>query len=237
MEIIKVKDMDELGRKAAEIVVNSIKDIENPVLGLATGSTPEKLYANLIDKCKAGEITFEQAVTFNLDEYVGLSADDPQSYRYYMDHHLFNGIDIKKENTHLLDGEAEDLEEECRSFEQLMKKSGEIDLQILGLGLNGHIAFNEPGTSFDARTHIVDLDDSTIEANSRFFDRKEDVPTQALTMGIGTIMEAKKILFLVQGEKKADILKKVLYGDVTEEVPASVLQRHLNVVLVTDIDI
>ncbi len=237
MEIIKVKNSDELGQKAAEIVAETLHSKEKPVLGLATGSTPEKLYANLIEKCKAGEISFKQAITFNLDEYVGLPVDDPQSYHYYMDQHLFNGVDIKKENTHLLDGEADNLEEECRSFEKLMKESGDIDLQILGLGLNGHIGFNEPGTSFDSRTHIVDLDKSTIEANARFFESKEEVPTQALTMGISNIKEAKKILILVQGEKKADILKKVVYGDVTEEVPASVLQHHPNVVLVTDIDL
>lgn len=237
MEIIKVKDSDELGRKAAEIVIETIKGKENPVLGLATGSTPEKLYANLVEKCNTGEITFKNAVTFNLDEYVGLTIDDPQSYHYYMDKHLFDGIDIQKENTHVLDGEAEDLQKECDSFEQLIKDAGEMDLQILGLGLNGHIGFNEPGTAFDSRTHIVELEQSTIEANSRFFESKEDVPTKALTMGIGTIMDAKKILFIVQGEQKADILKAVVHGEVTENIPASVLQQHPNVVLITDIDI
>ena len=154
-----------------------------------------------------------------------------------MDKHLFDGIDIQKENTHVLDGEAEDLQKECDSFEQLIKDAGEMDLQILGLGLNGHIGFNEPGTAFDSRTHIVELEQSTIEANSRFFESKEDVPTKALTMGIGTIMDAKKILFIVQGEQKADILKAVVHGEVTENIPASVLQQHPNVVLITDIDI
>jgi|SRR5690625_376602 len=237
MEIIKVKDSDELGYKAAEIVAKTLNELENPVIGLATGSTPEKLYANLVQKCQANEITFKNTTTFNLDEYVSLAHDDPTSYHYYMEKHLFSGIDIQKKNAHVLNGEADDLEKECETFEQLIQEAGNLNMQILGLGLNGHIGFNEPGTAFDSRTHIVELDPLTIEANSRFFASKEDVPTRALTMGIGTIMDAEKILFLVQGDKKADILKKVVYGKVTEEVPASILQRHPNVTLLTDIDI
>lgn len=237
MDIIKVKNSDELGQKAAEIVASRLKTIEKPVIGLATGTTPEKLYANLIQMCKRGEISFKHTTTFNLDEYVGLAHDDPTSYHYYMEKHLFSGIDIKKENAYVLDGEAEDLEKECATFERLIDEAGKLHMQILGLGLNGHIGFNEPGTPFDSRTHIVELDRMTIEANSRFFDSIDDVPTRALTMGIGTIMEAEEILFLVQGEKKADILRKVVYGEVTEEVPASILQRHPNATLLTDIDL
>lgn len=237
MDIIKVKNSDELGWKAAEIVASHLKSIDKPNIGLATGTTPEKLYANLVEMCQKGEITFKHTTTFNLDEYVGLAHDDPTSYHYYMEKHLFSGIDIKRENAHVLDGQAQDLEEECATFERLIKEAGTLHMQILGLGLNGHIGFNEPGTPFDSRTHIVELDRTTIEANSRFFDSIDDVPTRALTMGIGTIMEAEEILFLVQGEKKADILRKVVYGEVTEEVPASILQRHPNATLITDIDL
>ncbi|HLS65949.1 MAG TPA: glucosamine-6-phosphate deaminase [Pseudogracilibacillus sp.] len=237
MDIIKVKNSDELGIKAAEIVASRLKTIENPNIGLATGTTPEKLYANLVQMCQRGVISFKHTTTFNLDEYVGLAHDDPTSYHYYMEKHLFSGIDINRENAHVLDGEAKDLEQECTTFEKLIEESGKLHMQILGLGLNGHIGFNEPGTPFDSRTHIVELDQVTIEANARFFDSIDDVPTRALTMGIGTIMEAKEILFLVQGEKKADILRKVVYGEVTEEVPASILQRHPNATLLTDIDL
>lgn len=237
MKIIKVKDSDELAEKAMKIVVNMMLKIEKPVIGLATGSTPEKLYANLVERVQKGDISFKHTTTFNLDEYVGLSPDDPTSYHYYMEKHLFSGIDIKKGNAHVLNGLAEDLEEECERFEQLIEDAGKLHMQILGLGLNGHIGFNEPGTPFDSRTHLVDLDAMTIKANSRFFNSIDEVPKKALTMGIGTIMDAERILFLVQGEKKADILRKVVYGEVTEEVPASILQHHPNVTLITDIDI
>lgn len=237
MKVIKVKNSDELGVNAAEFVSERLMSLEKPIIGLATGSTPEKLYANLIKKCQSKEISFKNVTTFNLDEYVGLAQDDPTSYHYYMDKNLFNGIDIKRENTHVLDGEAEDLQKECDHFERLIQETGKMDLQILGLGLNGHIGFNEPGTSFNSRTHIVELSETTIKANARFFPTIQDVPTKALTMGIGTIMEAKEILFLVQGEHKAEILQKVVHGKVTEGVPASILQRHPNITLITDIDI
>src|SRR5699024_427198 len=237
MNIIQVKDSGELGVVGADLVIGRIKPLKKPVIGLATGSTPEPLYANLIKKHQAGEISFQNAITFNLDEYVGLAHDDPTSYHYYMDDKLFSVIDLKRENAHVLDGEASNLEKECEQFERLMKDAGQMDLQLLGLGLNGHIGFNEPGTSFDSRTHVVELDEATIEANSRFFESKADVPTKALTMGIGNIMEAKEIFFLVTGAKKAEILKRVVHGEVTEKVPASILQRHPNVTLITDIDV
>jgi len=237
MKIIKVNDYEELSVKAAQIVAEKLKQLKQPILGLATGSTPIKTYENLVEKYRQGEISFANAITFNLDEYVGLSIEDPTSYHYFMDYHLFKHIDIKPENIHLPDGMAEDLEEECKNYEKMIENVGKIDLQILGLGLNGHIGFNEPGTSFSSRTHVVDLTPSTIEANARFFSSIDEVPKKALTMGIATIMDAKEILFLVNGEKKADILRKVVHGEVTEDVPASVLQRHPNVTLITDIDV
>lgn len=237
MKIVKVRNKEELGKKAAELVTEKVYQLQKPILGLATGSTPETLYENLIRKYKDGKISFNHTTTFNLDEYVGIDKNDSNSYRYYMDHKLFNSIDIKQENTHIPDGLADNLEEECQYYERLIKEAGKIDLQVLGLGLNGHIGFNEPGTPFDKRTHVVELDQSTREANARFFNQMDDVPTQALTMGIGTIMEASEILLLVQGEKKAEILKEVMNGEITEEVPASILQRHPRVTLITDIDI
>lgn len=237
MKIVKVKDYDELSELAANMFIERVKKIEKPVVGLATGSTPEKMYANLVKKHQAGEISFANMVTFNLDEYAGLSKDDPASYQYFMHYHLFNGVDIKPENIHIPDGLAADLEKECEQYEKLIQKEGKIDLQVLGLGLNGHIGFNEPGTPFDSRTHVVELEESTRIANSRFFNSLEEVPKKALTMGIGTIMEAKEIIFLVNGEKKADILRKVVHGEVTENVPASILQRHPNITLITDIDV
>lgn len=237
MNIIKVKNYSELSRIASEIFMKQMKKLDNPVIGLATGSTPIKLYKILVEYHQKGELSFSNTITFNLDEYVGLSKNDPTSYQYFMYEHLFRHVDIKEENIHLPDGLTEDLEEECNKYEELIKKAGNIDLQILGLGLNGHIGFNEPGTSFSSRTHVVELQPSTIKANSRFFSSIENVPKKAITMGISTIMEAKKIIFLVQGEMKAEILKKVVYGEVSEDVPASILQRHPNVTLITDIDV
>lgn len=237
MKIIKVNDYNELSKRAASIFVNRINRLNKPVIGLATGSTPEKMYEILVGKYRSGEISFSEIITFNLDEYVGLSKNDPTSYQYFMNDHLFNHVDIKVQNIHLPNGLAHDLEKECEEYEELIKSAGSIDLQILGLGLNGHIGFNEPGTSFTSRTHVVELEQSTIEANARFFSSIEEVPKKALTMGIDTIMDAKEIVFLVQGEKKAEILKRVVYGEVTEEVPASILQRHPNVTLITDIEL
>lgn len=237
MEIIVCKDNNELSSKAAELVGDILYQKENPILGLATGSTPERLYEILIEKNKQGDITFEHAASFNLDEYVGLAGTDPNSYQYFMDEHLFNHIDIKKERTHIPDGLSKDMEAACKKYEEQIKSAGQVDLQILGLGLNGHIGFNEPGTDFAGRTRVVDLDETTREANARFFDSIDDVPTQAITMGIASIMEAEQIVLLVQGEKKAAILKEVINGEVTNQVPASVLQRHPNVTVLTDVNL
>lgn len=234
MNVIKVKNYDEMSEKACDLIVNKLKKLDQPVLGLATGSTPEGFYDRLIEAYKQGNISFENTTTFNLDEYVGLSKDNPQSYYYYMNNRLFSHIDIKEDKAHLPKGDASDLKEECERYEQLIKKSGGVDLQLLGLGTNGHIAFNEPGTSFNSRTQVVDLTESTIKANSRFFDSMDEVPTQAVTMGIGSILESDEIVMLVSGESKAEALAQVINGDVTEDCPATILQKHKNVTIVAD---
>ncbi|WP_217588497.1 glucosamine-6-phosphate deaminase [Lentibacillus saliphilus] len=234
MELIRVKDYEEMSAKACEFVTALMKEQTAPVLGLATGSTPEGLYKRLIDTYQAGDISFDKTTTFNLDEYVGLTQDDPNSYHYYMFEKLFKHINVMSDNTHLPNGAANDVEQECSDYEKLIKSTGSIDLQLLGLGINGHIGFNEPGTSFDSRTHIVALDESTRQANARFFASMDDVPTQAITMGIQSIMEAKHILLLVSGEKKADALASLMNGEVTEAFPASILQKHAHTTVIAD---
>lgn len=237
MKVLTFHSNEEMSKEAADMIANTLHTTEAPVLGLATGSTPERLYEILIERCKKGEITFQHASTFNLDEYVGLAGDDVNSYRHFMNENLFKHIDVKKENTYIPDGMTEDPEAECTRYEAKLQEAGGADVQILGLGLNGHIGFNEPGTDFDSRTHVVTLDETTRESNARFFDKMEDVPTHAVTMGIDSIMDAKEILLLVSGEKKADILRKVVEGEVTNDVPASILQKHPNVTILTDIQL
>lgn len=234
MEVIKVKDYDALSEKASEILAEKLQKLSNPVLGLATGSTPEGLYQKLIKKYEQGDISFKHAISFNLDEYVGLKEEDPNSYRYYMNEKLFNHVDIPQDKTYVPRGDAADPEKACSDYEGKIKEAGNIDIQVLGMGLNGHIGFNEPNTPFTSETHIVDLDDSTRAANARFFNSLEDVPTQAMTMGIATIMKSKAILLLVSGEKKAETLAKVIQGNVSEALPATVLQRHPNVTIIAD---
>lgn len=237
MKIVKVKDHIELSEKATGLFVNVLNKVKKPVFGLATGSTPEKMYENLTKKCNAGEISFKDVITFNLDEYASLSPDNPSSYRYYMEEKLFKYIDIRKEQTYMPNGLADNLQKECELYEQLIVDTGPIDFLVLGIGVNGHIGFNEPGTAFDSRTHVVELTESTRMVNSRFFSSIEDVPKEALTMGLGTIMDAKEIMLLVQGENKAEILHEVVHGKVTTDVPASILQHHPNTTIITDIDV
>lgn len=237
MQLIKVENYQQLSEKAANFVVETINENKEPVLGLATGATPIKLYENLIEKYRNKEVTFINTTTFNLDEYVGLSPNNVNSYRYYMDNNLFNHIDIKQENTHIPNGLVSDLQLECVNYENSIHEAGKIDLLILGLGLNGHIGFNEPGASFEARTHVVKLDDVTKKTNARFFNSIEDVPEKAITMGIKTIMDAKKILLLVNGKQKSKILQKVIYGNITENIPATILQKHPDVTIITDIEL
>lgn len=234
MNIIKVKDYDEMSDKACELISDRLNSSEKTVLGLATGSTPEGLYKRLIEQYKTNKISFKNVTSFNLDEYIGLDADHPNSYHYFMGEKLFNHVDIASDKAQLPNGVAEDLNKECKDFEQLIKAAGGIDLQLLGLGTNGHIGFNEPGSKFDGRTAIVDLAQETLDANARFFDAVEDIPTQAVTMGIGSIMKGKEILLLVSGESKAEALASVINGEITEDFPASILQSHDNVTIIAD---
>lgn len=234
MKIIRTKDYAEMSKKACDFVVGKLTQLQKPVLGVATGSTPEGMYECLIEQNKQGNVSFKDVTTFNLDEYVGLAKDHPNSYHYYMQENFFKQIDIETENAHLPNGVADDLQAECDRYEKLIADAGGIDLQVLGLGTNGHIAFNEPGSKFDSKTSIVELAQATLDANARFFDAIEDVPTQAVTMGIGSIMEAKEIVLLVSGESKAEALANTINGDVTEAFPSSVLQKHQNVTIIAD---
>ena len=234
MRIFVTEDYNDMSRKAANIL--SAQVILNPksVLGLATGSTPIGMYKQLIDWYKKGDVDFSQTSSINLDEYVGLSPDHDQSYRYFMNTNLFNHININPENTNVPNGLAADLDEECRRYNRVIHELGPIDIQVLGMGHNGHIGFNEPSDTFELETHLVDLAQTTIDANARFFASADEVPRQALTMGIKTIMQAKKVLVVVSGADKADIVKKAFTGPVTPQVPASILQLHPDVVLVAD---
>lgn len=234
MKIIKVKDYDEMSSRACELIIEKVNQLSEPVLGLATGSTPEGLYERIIEQYKQGKVSFEHVTTFNLDEYVGLDGDHPNSYRYFMDEKLFKHINISADKTYVPNGVAEDLDAECVRYEQLLRDVGGIDLQVLGLGTNGHIAFNEPGTKFDSKTSVVDLTQETLEANRRFFDSIEEVPTKALSMGIGSIIEAEEIILLVSGEAKAEALSRVINGKITEELPGSILQNHDHVTIIAD---
>lgn len=234
MKIYRAKDYEDMSKKAANIIASQVVLKPDCVLGLATGSTPIGAYKNLVEKYEQGDLDFSQVTTVNLDEYKGLPRENDQSYYYFMHDNLFDHVNVKPENTHLPDGTKEDANEECARYEELIRSLGGQDLQLLGLGHNGHIGFNEPDTVFEKTTHCVDLQESTIEANKRFFASADDVPKQAYTMGIGTIMQAKKILVVVSGEDKADTVAKAFFGPVTPEVPASILQFHKDVILVAD---
>lgn len=234
MRIVKADSYDEMSREAANVMAAQIVLKPDSVIGLATGSTPIGLYRELIRRCEAGEVDFSGVTTVNLDEYRGLPRTDGQSYYYFMNDHLFDHINIDKERTHVPDGMAPDADAEGKRYEALIREAGGIDLQLLGIGHNGHIGFNEPADSFAQETHCVDLTESTIEANKRFFASADDVPRQAYTMGIGTIMAAKKILVVVNGADKAAIIKEALTGPVTPRVPASILQFHPDVTVICD---
>lgn len=236
MKIYVGEDYKEMSRKAANIMSAQIILKPDSVIGLATGSTPIGIYDQLVKWYEKGDLDFSNVVSINLDEYKGLSGDNDQSYRYFMNKHLFDRINIDKNKTYVPDGLEQDSYKACQQYNNIIEKSGGIDMQLLGLGHNGHIGFNEPGEAFEKETHCVNLTKSTIEANKRFFEREEDVPKQAYTMGIKSIMQAKKILIVVSGKGKADIVKKAFFGPVTPEVPASVLQLHNDVTLVGDRD-
>ncbi len=226
MNFIKVKTYEELSRLTGEQIEKLVRSKPNCVLGLATGSSPLGTYAYLADKCKNDGLDFSSVTSVNLDEYVGLDGTNDQSYRYFMNENLFNKINIKIENTYVPNGCASDLVREGNEYDELICRLGGIDLQLLGIGLDGHIGFNEPDEFFTAETHPVSLDESTIEANARFFASKSDVPTKAITMGMRSIMQAKSIVLIANGAKKWDILQKSLFGKITPLVPASILQLH-----------
>ena len=234
MQIYKATDYKDMSRKAANIISAQVIMKPNCVLGLATGSTPIGTYQQLIEWYKKGDLDFSDVTTVNLDEYKGLPRTNDQSYYYFMHQNLFDQVNINPENTHLPNGMEPNSEKECARYESLIHSLGGVDLQLLGLGHNGHIGFNEPGEAFEKETHCVDLQERTIEANKRFFASADDVPKQAYTMGIKTIMQAKNILVIVSGEDKADIVAKAFFGPVTPAVPASILQMHNDVTLVGD---
>lgn len=231
MRIVKTKTYEEMSAIAAGIIGGQVLLKPNCVLGLATGSSPIGAYKDLVKSYEDGILDFSEVRTVNLDEYCGLDGTNPNSYRYFMNDNLFDHVNIDKANTHVPNGHADDLEEEAVRYESFIQSLGGIDLQLLGIGHNGHIGFNEPTDNFPVTVHTVQLTESTINANSRLFERREDVPTQAITMGIGTIMKAKKIL-LIAGPDKAEIVEKACFGKVTPEVPASVLQLHPDVTVI-----
>lgn len=234
MKLLVVKDYEEMSKVAAETFKEVINEKPEAILGLATGSTPVGLYKYLIEMNKNKEIDFSKIKTVNLDEYVGLGEESPQSYRYFMNENLFNHVNINKSNTFVPNGLAKDLDEETKNYDKRIDELGGIDLQILGIGSNGHIAFNEPAEFLISETHVTNLAQSTIEANSRFFNSIEEVPNKAISMGIGQIMKAKKILLLVKGEDKADAIKELLNGNITTSNPATILKLHKDVIVIID---
>ena len=234
MRIIKAKDYDDMSRKAANIISAQIITKPNCVLGLATGSTPIGTYARLVEQYKQGDLDFSSVTTVNLDEYKGLNRENDQSYYYFMHDNLFSKVNINLERTFLPDGMEPDAKKACEDYNRVIAATGGVDLQLLGLGHNGHIGFNEPADYFEDETHCVDLTESTITANRRFFASEEEVPRQAYTMGIKTIMQAKKVLLVVSGADKAAIVKEAFFGAITPKVQASVLQLHNDVIIVAD---
>ncbi|OSA98880.1 UNVERIFIED_ORG: glucosamine-6-phosphate deaminase [Clostridium botulinum] len=234
MKILVCENYDKLSEKAAQIIMSQITLKSNSILGLATGSTPIGMYKKLVEMYENKMIDFSDVKTFNLDEYQNLPISNDQSYHYFMDDNLFNYINVKRENIHIPNGMANDIENECIEYDNLIKEAGGIDIQVLGIGNNAHIGFNEPTVSFEKKTYVVELDESTKIANARFFNSLDEVPSKAITMGIGSIFESKKIMLLATGENKAKAIYDTIYGKVTPEVPASILQFHDDVIVILD---
>ena len=234
MRIYRATDYNDMSRKAANILSAQVILKPNCVLGLATGSTPLGIYKQLIEWYKKGDIDFSEVTTVNLDEYVGLPKNDENSFQFFMRQNLWDQVNISPEHTYIPDGTVKDTKGECLNYERLIARIGGVDMQLLGLGQNGHIGFNEPGTAFDKDTHVAKLSKTTIEANKRFFEREEDMPRSAITMGIRSIMRSRRILMVASGVQKSEILKKAFFGPVTPSIPASVLQLHNDVTLVGD---
>lgn len=234
MRIIIAKDYNDLSKKSAHILAGQLISKPDSVLGLATGSTPIGTYKVLRQMFDEELISFKGVTTFNLDEYIGLDSSSDQSYSYFMNKELFDYVDMQPSKIHIPSGVSLDVEEECRQYERAIRQAGGIDLQLLGIGRNGHIGFNEPDLKFEASTHLVALDEDTIKANARFFNSQEEVPKQAISMGIKTIMHAKKIVLLASGEEKAETVYQMIFGDIHPELPASVLQIHPDVTVILD---
>jgi len=235
MQVFIEKDYSSMSKRAAKIFADEIRKKPNLVLGLATGSTPIGTYKELIRMHEEEGLDFSKVVSFNLDEYYGLTPDNPQSYNYFMFEHLFNKVNIERQNIHIPDGRISDIENYCKEYDKKIESYGGIDIQLLGIGVNGHIGFNEPSDKLKLGTHLTDLTEDTIQANSRFFDSPDQVPTKAITMGIGAIMKAKKIVLLASGKSKANIMAKLIDSDyVTTEIPASLLKLHPDVIVIMD---
>lgn len=234
MRLMVTKNYEEMSKVAAKEMAEDIKKNPEIVLGLATGGTPVGMYKELIRMYNEGELDFSKVTSINLDEYVGLGGDHDQSYRYFMNTNLFNHINIDKNNTFVPNGLAENIEEECLNYDKRIQDMGGIDLQLLGLGANGHIGFNEPGEALSVGTHLTKLKESTIQANARFFASIDDVPREAITMGLGGIMKAKKIMVIASGEGKSEVVKAMMSGKITTEIPATMLQMHRDVLLIVD---
>lgn len=232
MEFITVENYQKMCRKAANIISAVVINKDNAVLGLATGSTPIGVYKQLIEWYKKGDLDFKNVKSVNLDEYIGLSGEHSQSYRYFMQHQLFNHINIQPQNTYVPNGCAKDLIAECSRYDSIIQQFGKLDIQLLGIGLDGHIGFNEPDECFFKNTHVVNLHESTIKANSRFFENQNEVPRQAITVGMVSIMQAKKILLIANGPAKLEVLKQALNGPITPKLPASILQLHPDLTVV-----
>lgn len=234
MKLIITKNYEELSKKAADEMADIIKSNPKAILGLATGGSPMGMYKELIKMNKEGKVDFSNITTVNLDEYIGLSGDHPQSYRYFMNENLFNHINIDKNNTYVPNGLAKNIEEECKAYDARITELGGTDVQLLGIGNNGHIAFNEPDNELLSGTHLTKLTEDTIKANARFFESIDEVPTQALTMGLGGIMRSKKIIVIASGESKAEAVKAMVSGKISTNMPASMLQMHRNVTVIVD---
>lgn len=234
MRIIVVDNYEEMSKKSASMIASQVILKPNSVLGLATGDTPLGMYKELIKLYNHNEVDFKEVRTFNLDEYYGLNRENPQSYYTYMINNLFNNINIKRENINIPSGMAKNIDAACKEYESKIKEAGGIDMQVLGIGGNGHIGFNEPDVNFEAETHLVNLDEQTIEANSRFFESIEDVPVKAISMGIKTIMSSKKIILLANGIGKAEAIEKAVKGKINPSIPASILQLHNDVTVIID---
>jgi len=234
MRIIVVDNYEEMSKKAARMIASQVMLKPDSVLGLATGDTPLGMYKELVKLFNNAEVDFNEVRTFNLDEYYGLSSESPHSYYSYMINNLFNHININRENINVPSGMAKDINTVCVEYENKIKEAGGIDMQVLGIGGNGHIGFNEPDVNFEAETHLVNLDEQTIKANSRFFNSIEDVPVKAISMGIKTIMNSKKIILLVSGVSKAEVIEKAINGKINPNLPASILQLHNDVTIILD---